>query len=230
MQKVNAMYGTKYGDERIIKNMEKLLKSKDRKSRARGCLFFGIRFVKGIDVPQNLQKGVAFLQEAVDIGSPEAMVELAVCHMIGMGVVRNIKLAVGLFEKAAKCDAKERNSMAGEYDGIAHAQFHIGLCFANGTGKTVDYSQARRWYEKASDRNHAGAANNLAILYARGLGGAKCPTRANQYFILSANRGNLHRKETRIMAMNSNQMRLHFRQQHGIGILSMDTSMGEGCG
>ncbi|XP_037040161.1 uncharacterized protein LOC119077107 [Bradysia coprophila] len=190
IDKVNEVYGTKIDVEHILKNYEKQLESKNPNTRAQGCVFFGARYVKGIDVPQDLEKGIGLLQEAVNIGSPEAMVELGVCYMQGMGVERNIKKAVGLFEQAAKADPKNGNAMGGEYDGIAHAQFHIGLCLENGTGKTLDHYQARCWYEKASERGHAGAANNLAILYAKGLGGEKCSTRAKQFFRLSASRGN----------------------------------------
>lgn len=189
IEKVNEVHGTKLDAERIVKNFQKLLASEDRKTRARGCVFFGVRYVKGVDVPQDLKKGISLLQEAVDAESPEAMVELGVLYMQGIGVDRDIKKAVGLFEKAANMDPKNENHMGAETDGIAHAQFYIGLCFENGTGKPLDHFQARRWYEKASQRCHAGAANNLAILYSEGLGGEKCSTRAEQFFRLSASRG-----------------------------------------
>lgn len=189
IDKVNEMRGTKFDAERIVKDFEKSLASEDRKRRAEGCLFFGVRYVKGVDVPKDLKKGISLLQEAVDADLPEAMVELGVFYMQGTGVERNINKAVCLFEKAANIDPKNEDRMGGESNGITHAQFHIGLCFENGTGKPLDHFQARYWYEKASERGHAGAANNLAVLYVKGLGGEKCSTRAKQYFRLSASRG-----------------------------------------
>ncbi|KAG4070164.1 hypothetical protein HA402_003854 [Bradysia odoriphaga] len=190
IDKVNEMRGTKLDAEHIVKHYQELLASENRKRRAEGCVFFGVRYVKGVDVPQDLNKGISLLNEAVDADSPEAMVELGVLYMQGTGVERNIKKAVDLFNRAASISPKNENRMGGESDGTTHAQFHIGLCFENGTGKPLDYFQARRWYEKASERGHAGAANNLAVLYIKGLGGEKCSMRAKQFFKLSASRGN----------------------------------------
>ncbi|XP_037051861.1 uncharacterized protein LOC119085546 [Bradysia coprophila] len=192
IDKTNALQKnrSKLQVELIIKNYEKLLKSKEPRMRALGCVFFGVRYVKGVDVPQNPAKGIALLEEAVEAGSPEAMVELGIFYMLGKGVVRSIRQAVRLFEKAANSDPRHQNLLGGECDGIAYAQFHIGLCYENGTGKPSDYQQACSWYEEASARGHAGAANNLAVLYSEALGGEKCLTRANKYFKLAANRGN----------------------------------------
>lgn len=189
IDKINKMHGSKFEAEDIIKHYEKQMTSENPKERARACVFFGVRHVKGIDVPQDIKKGVELLQEAVDAGSPEAMVNLGVMYMEGKGVDRNIQKAVSLFEEATKCDTKNKNCLDGEDDGVTQAQFHIGLCFENGTGKPLDYFQARRWYEKASERGHAGAANNIAILYERGYGGKKCSVTAKQFFRLSASRG-----------------------------------------
>lgn len=188
IEKLNEVRGLKFDAEVMVKNYEKLMQSKDPKSRATACVFFGVRCVKGVDVPQDIRKGVDLLQEAVDAGSSKAMVELGVLYMEGKVVERNIKKAVTLFEKAAKIDPKSSNCFD-EDDGVGDAQFHIGLCFESGTGKRVDYYQARQWYEKASERGHAGAANNIAILYDKGYGGQKCSTRAKKFFSLSASRG-----------------------------------------
>lgn len=190
VDKMNEVYGTKFDAANIVKMGEELMASKDPKNRVKGLVFSGIRYIKGIDAQQDIKKGVGLLQEAIDANSPEAMVEMGILHMQGIGgVERNIKKAVSLFEKAANINPKSKTYLAGENDGVAHAQFHIGLCFENGTGKPVDHYQARLWYEKASERGHSGAANNLAILYVQGLGGPKCSTRASQFFRLSASRG-----------------------------------------
>lgn len=187
----NEVYGSKVTAEAVVNKYEESMKSKNPTDRAAACVFFGVRHIKGVDVPQDIEKGVQLLQEAVDTGSPQAMVELAILHMEGKRVQRNIKKAVNLFEKAAQSEQKKTNLLVGENNGVAHAQFHIGLCFQNGTGKPLDYYQARRWYKKSSEQGHAGAANNLAILYLKGCGGAKCSVRAKQFFSLSASRGDL---------------------------------------
>lgn len=189
IDRLNRAHGSKYDAADIVKDYEKLMKSKNPKSRARACVFFGVRYVKGIDIAQDIAKGVQLIREAVDAGSPEAMVELGILQMEGKVVERNIKNAVSLFEKAAQCESDYKSRLGGEHDGVAHAQFHIGLCFESGVGKPLDYYQARCWYEKASEGGHAGAANNIAILYEKGCGGEKCSERAKQFFSLSASRG-----------------------------------------
>lgn len=191
IDKYNEIHGSTLDADVIIKNYEKSMKSENREIRASACIFFGLRYIKGVDGPQDIKKGLDLLQQAVDAGSPAAMVELGVLYMEGKGVERNIKKAVNLFEKATHCEPKNKKCLNGEHDGTTHAQFHIGLCFENGTGKPLDYFQARKWYEKASERGHAGAANNIAILYDKGKGGEKSSVRAKQYFSLSASRGNL---------------------------------------
>ena len=54
--------------------------------------------------------------------------------------------------------------------GDADAQFNLGLEFAQGQGKSVDYEQALRWFFKAAEQGHVRAQFNLGIMYARGQG------------------------------------------------------------
>jgi TPR repeat protein len=48
--------------------------------------------------------------------------------------------------------------------------FNIGFSYERGLGVVKDYQQARKWYDKAADAGHAGAMNNLGLLYTRGQG------------------------------------------------------------
>jgi hypothetical protein len=42
--------------------------------------------------------------------------------------------------------------------GDANAQFHLGICYANGQGVAQDLAEAVRYYRLAAERqNHAGA-------------------------------------------------------------------------
>jgi len=45
--------------------------------------------------------------------------------------------------------------------GQAAAQYHLGLIYANGQGVPKDDAQARQWYEKAANHEHADAQVNL---------------------------------------------------------------------
>jgi len=52
--------------------------------------------------------------------------------------------------------------------GDADAQFSLGVEFAEGEGKSLDYLEAARWFLKAAEQGHARAQFNLGIMYARG--------------------------------------------------------------
>jgi len=53
-------------------------------------------------------------------------------------------------------------------EGLAEAQFSLGLLFASRTGAASDYAQAAHWYLLAANQNHALAQFNLGIMLADG--------------------------------------------------------------
>lgn len=181
--------------EEITRKYEQFMDSKNQKDRALACVFFGYLYVQGIDGPQVYKKGAELFQEAVEAGLPEAMSALGLLYMEGNGVTRNIPKAVTLFEKASECEPQTNNNGLDEFVagalnfGISHGQFQIGKCYQDGTGKPLDLYQAYQWYKKASDGGHAGAANNIGILYHFGRGVEKCAIKAKQYWSLAASRG-----------------------------------------
>ena len=62
--------------------------------------------------------------------------------------------------------------------GIASAQFNLGMMYARGQGVPQDYQAALKWYRRAAEQGHASAQNNLGLMYERGRG-------ARQDFILA---------------------------------------------
>ena len=74
--------------------------------------------------------------------------------------------------------------------GLAAAQFNLGLLYANGQGVPKDDAQARQWYEKAAAQGHAEAQVNLGILLAYARGGPQDYRMAVYWLRLSANQGN----------------------------------------
>lgn len=55
-------------------------------------------------------------------------------------------------------------------EGLAEAQFSLGLQIASVKGGAPDYAQAARWYLLAANQNHAMAQFNLGIMLAEGQG------------------------------------------------------------
>ena len=74
--------------------------------------------------------------------------------------------------------------------GLAAAQFNLGLLYGNGQGVPKDDAQARQWYEKAAVQGHAEAQVNLGILLMYARGGQQDYKMAVYYLRLSANQGN----------------------------------------
>jgi len=45
-----------------------------------------------------------------------------------------------------------------------HAQFNLGMCYANGDGVAKDAEQAVSWYRRAAEAGHTDAQFNLGVL------------------------------------------------------------------
>ncbi len=61
--------------------------------------------------------------------------------------------------------------------GYAGAQYNLGMMYYlgchdpfDGNGVTQDYKQAHLWFKKAAKLKHAGAHNNLGVMYYNGHG------------------------------------------------------------
>src|SRR5262249_19758299 len=87
----------------------------------------------------------------VEPGVIDAMAELGVLYMDGLGVTQDYAKARDWYEKAA---AKDN----------ALAMVNLGLFYENGRGVTQDYAKARDWYEKAATQGHEIASTALEHL------------------------------------------------------------------
>jgi S1-C subfamily serine protease len=73
--------------------------------------------------------------------------------------------------------------------GMAVAQFNLGILYARGLGVTQDYAIAARWFRRAADQGYALAQFNLGTLYSRGLGVRQDNIQAYIWLHLSARQG-----------------------------------------
>ena len=62
--------------------------------------------------------------------------------------------------------------------GVASAQFSLGVMYARGQGVPQNYQAALKWFHRAAEQGDASAQNNLGLMYERGRG-------ARQDFILA---------------------------------------------
>uniref|UniRef100_A0AC34FIM6 Uncharacterized protein n=1 Tax=Panagrolaimus sp. ES5 TaxID=591445 RepID=A0AC34FIM6_9BILA len=102
----------------------------------------------------------------------------------GEGVDRDYGKAFDLRMKVAMSKTEKISAY------IAEAQFWLGLMYSNGEHVKQDFKEAVKWFEKAVQLGHAGAANNLATCYLDGKGVETSPEKAFQYLKISAERGN----------------------------------------
>ena len=66
--------------------------------------------------------------------------------------------------------------------GVASAQFYLGLMHEKGRGVRQDYPTALSWFRKAAAQGYAGPQNNLGLIYERGRGVRKDLIRALMWY------------------------------------------------
>jgi hypothetical protein len=78
-------------------------------------------------------------------------------YYMGWGVPQDYAQAAVWWRKAAE-------------QGVAEAQYNLGLLYNKGRGVPQDYAQAAAWYRKAAEQGDADAQTNLGWLYETGGG------------------------------------------------------------
>ena len=73
--------------------------------------------------------------------------------------------------------------------GNADAQFNLGIAWINGSAGTVNYDQARYWWEKAAAQGQRIAQYNLGVLYDEGRGVSQDYHLAAQWYRKAAQQG-----------------------------------------
>lgn len=69
--------------------------------------------------------------------------------------------------------------------GVASAQFYLGLMHEKGRGLRQDYPTALTWFRKAAAQGYVGPQNNLGLMYERGRGVRKDLVRAFMWYHLA---------------------------------------------
>jgi TPR repeat protein len=90
-------------------------------------------------------------------GDPEAMTNLGLLYLKGLGTKRDLGKAAELYERAAQL-------------GFVIAQFNLANLYYGGQGVSRDLKQAARWYTAAAQGGHAKSQFYLAQMYESGEG------------------------------------------------------------
>jgi TPR repeat protein len=73
--------------------------------------------------------------------------------------------------------------------GLARAQYNLGVKYANGDGVPEDDAEAVKWYRKAAEQGYADAQFNLGLTYADGEGVPEDDVTAYAWFSVAAASG-----------------------------------------
>ena len=82
----------------------------------------GVNYHSGSDmIERNYNEATKWFEKAAQHGDVDAMFNLGLCYLEGMGVEKNLKKAFEWFEK-------------GWADGDVSCGYNLGLCYLEGTG------------------------------------------------------------------------------------------------
>lgn len=95
---------------------------------------------------------------------------------------------VAAFTNQKYDEAAKHFTIAAE-EGNAHAQFNLGLLYANGRGVAQDDAVAVMWYRKSADQGNPLAQGNLAYMLSNGLGTQKNEEEAIEWYRKASNQG-----------------------------------------
>lgn len=102
-----------------------------------------------------------------------------------VGAAQPIEEAEFAYERGDYTQAARLFSPLAE-QGVASAQFYLGLMHEKGRGVRQEHSVALMWFRKAAMQGYAGPQNNLGLIYERGRGVRKDVVRALMWYTIAA--------------------------------------------
>ena len=92
--------------------------------------------------------------------------------------------------------------------GVAHAQFRVGLMYANGRFFPQADAEAVRWYRLAAEQGYAGAQHNLGVMYETGRGIPQDDVEAHMWYQLAAPRSSGEERDGYVQARDAVEERM----------------------
>ncbi|CAF4017631.1 unnamed protein product [Rotaria magnacalcarata] len=151
------------------------------------AVFTGHQYRDGDDnIKQNYELAAKFYAKAIALGNAAGMYNLAILHQRGLGIKKDIRMAIQLLEQAASQSPIMSDKFPVPNVGVAEAEHSLGLHYETGVGVEMNYHKASQWYQRASDHGSSTAANNLGLMYGDGRGVSKDLIKSEQLLRLSA--------------------------------------------
>jgi TPR repeat protein len=91
------------------------------------------------------------------------------------------------FQSAAASEFDETKALAEQ--GVATAQYNLGVMYADGDGVPENGAEAVKWFRKAADQGYVNTQFNLGIMYAAGEGVPENDAEAVKWYRKAADQG-----------------------------------------
>ncbi len=140
------------------------------------------------NVDNNPTMAMEFYQQAVNLGSTQAILAIADLYKEGKGVTADAKKAEKHYKSAA-------------IKGSSDALFNIGSLYHNGeNGIVQNHKTAIEWYMKAVEKANHSAMYNIGWIYQNGQGGfPKDYKKAEEWYLKSAEVGSSTKYEYKLL-------------------------------
>ena len=107
-----------------------------------------------------------------------------------LGASGFLERGVGALKANNYAEAAEWFKKAAD-QGLANAQFNLGVAYLFGNGVPRDYGQAAEWFRKAADQGYASAQYKLGRMYVNGDGVARDYGQAASWYRKAADQGDI---------------------------------------
>ena len=145
-------------------------------------------------------QAVHWYQKAAELGHSEAQYALGRAYLGGVGVVKDMPLALSWLAQSARTgnasstyelyqlvqsSLHELNGawlLSAAHAGVAQAQYEMGNRSSKGDSHPIDSHQACQWYRLSAEQGHAHGQCALALCYSAGLGVPQDAAKALYWF------------------------------------------------
>jgi TPR repeat protein len=168
----------------------------------------GLMYAHGYGVPLDLSQAAQWYRKSAEQGVVEAQFNLGLLYSEGQGVTKDAGEARKWLSKAAEQgDKRATNALVNLYaddagqsealnwcqkaaaQGVASAQFELGVIYDLGRGVPSNFPEAEKWYRQAAEQGYGPALTNLGVLYYNGQGEKRDLVLAHEYFLLGQMHG-----------------------------------------
>lgn len=177
-----------------------------------GLYMMGYIYDSGTGIPANKELAKQFYQKAADLNMPQAIYNLGYMYYMGQGVTKDFSKAFSYFTKGEKISSKCQAMLGLIYalglnntevdkkkafdyfttaanQGLAVAQYNLGIMYYNGWGAASDVKNAITWIAKAADQGLARAQYFQGYLVYNGIGQTQNLAQAVDLYSKAADQG-----------------------------------------